>query len=393
MKIAWKTGVLAMLILLTLSWTALAKGNDIQVKINSFGEWGEIVQNSLEFGDQEKPRIEQGRIFIPLRKIAENSGYTVLFDGEAKRVDLLDRYGKKIELTLFSKKATVNNKTVDLDVPAKMINRVTFVPLRFISESFDQVVKWDPATRTVFIDNFIISTPDYLFNQKTLELSKRDESGKGQHLVLGKIPMSVDWVSMYVTKTKNGNDVIVINNNSGAPHLYYDIHTIYVSGNEIIDQSVVNALFPGKAVISSDGEKVAMGDGKIVRVYDDKTKKVQYEYDLLALFEAEKDPNQGGSWETTYAILGFGDHYILVKDTYKMLTKMIYLDTNKIVNVYEAVLSKEEQEEALKNAGPFGSGDRLEFIEEENGKLIFSKSYYEAPYIKTKKVEYSLESL
>lgn len=389
MKKILSTGVLTILILLFLSGAAGAKENDIQVKINQFFEWGEIGQNSLEFGDKDNPRIEQGRVLIPLRKLSEYFGYTVVFNEETKKIDLAYSNGKKVALTLGSKKANVNNIALDLDVPAKTINQITFVPLRFISEGFDQAVQWDPSTRTVFIDNFIISTPEYLFNQKTLELGKRDESGKGNHLVLGKIQMSVDWVSMRVTKTKNGNDVIVIVNNSGAPHLYYDSYTIYVSENKIIDQSVVNALFPGKAVLSADEEKVVVGDGKIARVYDDKTKKLIAEYDLQTLFEAEKDPDPVSHWETAYTVLGFGDNYILVKDTFKMLTKIVYLDSKKMVNIFEVVLSEEEQQDT----GPFGNGNGLGFIEEKNGKLIFQKSYLEGTNVKTRQIEYSLENL
>ncbi|MDD4752730.1 MAG: DUF5050 domain-containing protein [Desulfitobacteriaceae bacterium] len=392
MKTTLKTGVLAIMILLLMSGTVMAKGNDIKVKINFFMEWGEIHQNSVEFENKEKPRLEKGRVLIPLRKISDNLGFVVAYNEETKQIDLADSNGKRISLTLSSKNALVNNKAVELDMPAKVINQVTFVPLRFISENFDQAVQWDPATRTAIIDNFTISTPEYLFNLKTLELSKRDESGQGKHTVLGKIPMSVDWVSMRVIKTNNGNDVIVIDNNTGAPHLYHYTYTVYVSENEIIDQSEVDALFPGKAVISPDGEKIVIGDGKTAKVYDDKTKKLQYEYDLHSLFETEKDPNPISHWETAYVVLGFGENYILVKDTFKMLTKMVYLDTKEIINIYELLLSKEEQEEALQDAGPFGSGDRLTFVEEKDGKLIFNKSYYESPYVKTKKFEYNLES-
>ncbi len=330
---------------------------------------------------------------VPLRKLSEYFGYTVIYNGETKKIDLTDRNGKKAALTLGSKKASVNNIALELDVPAKTINRITFVPLRFISEGFDQAVRWDPLTRTVLIDNFIISTPEYLFNQKTLELSKRDESGKGKHLVLGKIQMSVDWVSMRVTETQNGNDVVVIDNNSGAPHLYHDTYTIYVSENKIIDQSAVNALFSGEAVLSADKEKVVVGDGKTARVYNDKTKQLLAEYDLRALFEAEKDPNPDSYRETSYVVLGFGGNYLLVKDTFKMLTKIVYLDSKKMVNIFEAVLSEEEQAEALRNAGPFGNGDGLEFIEEKDGKLIFQKYYSEGPNLKTRPIEYSLENL
>ncbi|MGI6685817.1 MAG: copper amine oxidase N-terminal domain-containing protein [Bacillota bacterium] len=397
MKKTLKTGIIAIMILFIMTSAAAAKGNgksnDIQVKINFFMEWGEIHQSSLEFENKEKPRIEQGRVLIPLRKISDHLGFDVVFNEETKQINLADSNGKKILLTLFSKKALVNNKTAELDVPAKVINQITFVPVRFISENFDQAVKWDSATRTVMIDNFTISTPEYLFNQKTLELSKRDESGEGKHKLLGKIDMAVDWVYMNVTKTKNGNDVIVINNNTGAPHLFYDIYTIYVSGNEIIDQSEVeHILFSGKSVISSDGTKVVIGDGKTARVYDDKTRKLLCEYDLSSLFEAEKDPNPSGAWEKSYVVLGFGDNYILVRDTFKMLTKMVYLDTKEIVDIYKVVLTKEELEKALIDAGPFGSGDRLTFIEEKDGKLIFNKYYDDGSYTKTKQVEYSIDS-
>lgn len=398
MKNLLKTGVLALVILLIMTSTVTAKVHakvsDIQVKINSFGEWGEILQNNLEFENKEKPKVQDGRVLIPLRKLAENFGYTVAFDTKTKKIDLADFNGKKVELKLNSKKALVNNKTVELDVPTKVVNQITFVPLRFISENFDQAVKWDAPNRTVLIDNFTISTPEYLFNQKTLELSKRNESGKGK-ILLGKVPMSVDWVSMTVTKTKNGNDVIVVNNNTGAPHIFYEIHTIYVTDNKIIDQMTVNTLFPGKAVISPDGEKVVLGDGKTARVYDDKIRKLINEYDLQNIFAVEKDAEQpvpAYGRETAYAVTGLGDNYILVRDTFQMLTKLAYLDTKEIktVDLFKILLTEKEQEEALGDGGPFGSGDRLTFIEEKDGKLIFQRSYYEGSTTKTKEVEYKL---
>jgi hypothetical protein len=396
MKNALKTGILALMILLALSSSVIAQGksgsNEIQVKINYFMEWGEISQYNLEFENREKPRIEEGRVLVPLRKISDSLGFAVSFDHKTKRIDLTDDYGKKIVMTLNSKKALVNNTIADVDVPAKVVNQITFVPLRFISENFDQKIVWDPAPRTVIIDNFIISTPEYLFNKKTLELSKRDKSGKGQHLVLDKIDMSVDWVGMQVTKTGNGNDVIVINNNTGAPHLFYDIYTIYVSEKEIVDQSKVHALFSGKPVFSADGDQVVIGDGKTARVYDDRTKKILDNYDLLSLFKGEMDPNPSGAWENSYVVLGLGDNYILVKDTFKMLTKLVYLDTKEIVHIYQELLSDEEQEKALIDAGPFGSGDRLRFIEESGGKLIFDKYYDEGSYAKTKQVAYPIVS-
>ncbi|MCR6544314.1 stalk domain-containing protein [Dehalobacterium formicoaceticum] len=164
MKHTLKTGLLVIMIMLIMSGVAVtqvsAQGRDVQVKINRFSEWGEIVQNSIEFEHQEKPRLEQGRVLIPLRKISESLGFTVTYDHKSKKIDLADHTGKKMSLTISDKTAMVNNKPVKMDVPAKVVNQLTFVPLRFVSENFDQVVKWDPSTRTVLIDNFTATRGD-----------------------------------------------------------------------------------------------------------------------------------------------------------------------------------------------------------------------------------------
>ncbi len=47
--------------------------------------------------------------------------------------------------------ATVNGVEVILDVPAKIINRRTMVPIRFFSEALGALVSWDNSTRTVYI--------------------------------------------------------------------------------------------------------------------------------------------------------------------------------------------------------------------------------------------------
>ncbi|MGC9090086.1 MAG: copper amine oxidase N-terminal domain-containing protein [Caldisericia bacterium] len=47
--------------------------------------------------------------------------------------------------------ASVNGKKVMLDVPPQIINKYTYVPLRFISESLNASVEWDGATKTIII--------------------------------------------------------------------------------------------------------------------------------------------------------------------------------------------------------------------------------------------------
>ena len=47
--------------------------------------------------------------------------------------------------------ATVNGETATMDVPARLINDQTFVPLRFLSENLGYDVQWDENTNTAII--------------------------------------------------------------------------------------------------------------------------------------------------------------------------------------------------------------------------------------------------
>ncbi len=56
-----------------------------------------------------------------------------------------------IQLTVESAKAYVNGEATNLDVPAKIINDRTMVPVRFVAESLGIHVLWDEAANTVVI--------------------------------------------------------------------------------------------------------------------------------------------------------------------------------------------------------------------------------------------------
>jgi len=56
-----------------------------------------------------------------------------------------------VVLQIGNTSAFVNSESVALDVPAKVINDRTFVPLRFVMESLNANVDWDPDTFTVTV--------------------------------------------------------------------------------------------------------------------------------------------------------------------------------------------------------------------------------------------------
>ena len=105
---------------------------------------GEVV--SLD----SPPVIIKNRTLVPLRVISESFGADVKWDPVLRIVEI--NFGSTdIKLQIGSNKASVNGKEVTLDVPPQIINGRTMVPLRFIVESFNANVAWDPDTRTITI--------------------------------------------------------------------------------------------------------------------------------------------------------------------------------------------------------------------------------------------------
>lgn len=114
--------------------------NEITVELN--GE-------KIHFADQ-KPIIDNGRTLVPLRAIFEALGAEVDWDGNTQTVTA-SRGNIQISLQINSEEMKVNDDTRVLDVPAKLVNGRTMVPVRAISEAFGCNVGWDGATRTVSI--------------------------------------------------------------------------------------------------------------------------------------------------------------------------------------------------------------------------------------------------
>lgn len=99
--------------------------------------------------DNVLPYIENDTTLIPIRAIAEGLGLEVSWDGEARTVGIKGRVD--ISLTVDSDFAEVNGESVTLDVPARISEDRTFVPLRFVSESMKAEVNWEEETRTIDI--------------------------------------------------------------------------------------------------------------------------------------------------------------------------------------------------------------------------------------------------
>ncbi|ARE86275.1 hypothetical protein CLFO_05970 [Clostridium formicaceticum] len=108
--------------------------------------------------DQE-PIIENGRTLAPFRTISEALGYAVEWDNTNQSITLQNSE-KIICLQIGLNEASVDifddgkkAETILLDVPPKLINGRTFVPVRFLSDNIGAKIVWNQDTKTIQIQN------------------------------------------------------------------------------------------------------------------------------------------------------------------------------------------------------------------------------------------------
>ena len=100
------------------------------------------------------PVIVNGTTLVPFRSISEALGITVTWNQATRAISAVKGTGGKalrVELTLDSDIAKVNNNAVTLAVAPRSTNGNTLIPLSFFSQQFGAGVAWDQATRTISI--------------------------------------------------------------------------------------------------------------------------------------------------------------------------------------------------------------------------------------------------
>lgn len=109
------------------------------------------IQTGLP-GDVARPYIADEVTLVPLRFVSENLDATVEWNDAAKQVTVTDiMSGKTLLFTIGSKVVLVDGKEQLLETEAALTGDYTYVPVRFIAETFGAKVGWDDQTWVVSI--------------------------------------------------------------------------------------------------------------------------------------------------------------------------------------------------------------------------------------------------
>ena len=110
-----------------------------------------VVMNNNVLGFETPPVIEDDHTLVPMRFLFEQMGADVEWNQETQTATATMN-NTAVAFSINDTNAEVNGATATMDVPARLINDKTMVPLRFLSEEMGYTVTWDESTRTAVIE-------------------------------------------------------------------------------------------------------------------------------------------------------------------------------------------------------------------------------------------------
>jgi len=98
----------------------------------------------------DKPFIESGRTLVPMRAFFEALGARVEWDA-VNSIAIGTRDNTVVRIPIGSTAPTVNGLIKRIDVPARIANGRTYIPLRFVGEALGDDVVWEGLSRSIYI--------------------------------------------------------------------------------------------------------------------------------------------------------------------------------------------------------------------------------------------------
>ena len=138
--------------------------SDINRVLDEMSRTPYVQLNDKILGFSQPPVVENDRTLVPMRFLFEQMGANVTWNESAEtatatlptsadqRIRTFSNEAEKsVTFSIDNTNVTVNGHPAEMDVPARLVNDKTMVPLRFLSENLGYNVEWDEATNTAII--------------------------------------------------------------------------------------------------------------------------------------------------------------------------------------------------------------------------------------------------
>ena len=113
----------------------------------------EALVNDKPVSMDVPPRILDNRTMVPVRFLSEMMDATVLWDDATKRCTVIDG-SHWIDLWLNEGSMVVDGQVVALDAPPVLVEGRTLLPLRAVAESLRLTVNWEESTQVIQLQKY-----------------------------------------------------------------------------------------------------------------------------------------------------------------------------------------------------------------------------------------------
>lgn len=250
--------------------------------------------SNVEFEDQQ-PIIENDRTLIPVRGAFGAMGGSVDWDDKTRTVTVQNSTNtRQAVLTIdsdimvtytYKSLLDVKKEEVKLDVPAKIVNDRTMLPLRAIGEALGAVVDWDGETYTASITT-----------KEITDEAVKDNTGENTTEPTEDKKVDVLSLSLSQAEAENEDEVVVsvdMSNFANYPDLCVSGVTVGLNYDPEALEFVSASLYNGEtkigsgmgadnakfkenrlkcAYITADNEVAAQSDGSVMRLVFKKLK-------------------------------------------------------------------------------------------------------------------------
>lgn len=113
-----------------------------------------VFLDNIAFTLSNNIQLINDKIYVPLRFISEAFGCTVTWLPNTKQIKI-NSNGNNIMFTINSKTVTVNGKSKMIEDTPLIVNSLTYIPLRALSDILGYDVSWESTTKTARIQRKI----------------------------------------------------------------------------------------------------------------------------------------------------------------------------------------------------------------------------------------------
>lgn len=127
-----------------------------------------VLLNGTELTFDVPPQLINGRTMVPMRKIFEAMGAEVEWDNDTQTVTAT-KDDIVIIMQINNLVISISGKEIVLDVPPRLVDGRTLVPVRAVAEGLGADVKWEGETKKVFITKEAVPPNKFILTDELRE--------------------------------------------------------------------------------------------------------------------------------------------------------------------------------------------------------------------------------